>query len=287
MEGKKGSEKYYIIISMILGLIVLSLSLWFIFNEYFNQDELDYEVCRQSVILRNNIPSSEDVLGWNWVDLKSSIPLKCKTEVIEINSVKNLEEVYRVVANTVASIWSLSGMGERDFSPDWLRQSAVHCVPLARIHFSQKAIQDYENSEDATFLGGTQGFETFYKTEKVPGRSETYEEFLPMRSYGGLTFGPGDVVMIDDELIEKGSFVRNIEPFPGGDLIFVYRAYKFGSYQKTWGTDFLRALREVLTWTDELSVEQLQKVEKHKSIFMVPSRNLDMLGCTVWEGIPA
>jgi hypothetical protein len=76
MANKKGDEKYYIIISLILGVIILGLSLYMIFNEYFTSEDIDWETCRQSVVLRANLPDRQ--LATLGVSIKGQYPLKRK-----------------------------------------------------------------------------------------------------------------------------------------------------------------------------------------------------------------
>ena len=131
MVNKIGSEKYYIIISLILGLIVLGLGLYFIFNEYFNEDELDWQQCRQSVILRSNLPNLKELR----MDLKGAFPLKCKTEVVTIDSAEP-EEVYERISKAVTSGWYMFGEGKLDFiHREWLTDNR-YCLVFARIHFT-------------------------------------------------------------------------------------------------------------------------------------------------------
>ncbi|MGC9309482.1 MAG: hypothetical protein ACP5D2_02180, partial [Candidatus Nanoarchaeia archaeon] len=107
---KKGDEKYYIIISMILGIVILGLSLYFIFHEYFTEDDINWETCRQSVVMRAMSPDLED-LG---KDLKGPLPLKCKTDVLVVEDFKK-EEIYPTIANAIARTWYGFGEGEYDF----------------------------------------------------------------------------------------------------------------------------------------------------------------------------
>lgn len=83
IKEKKGDEKYYILISLILGIIVLGLSMYFIFNEYFTDEDLNWETCRQSILVRQTLPDSSVN---DLAELKEKFPLKCKTEVIDFET---------------------------------------------------------------------------------------------------------------------------------------------------------------------------------------------------------
>jgi len=212
MVSKRGSEKYYIIISLILGLMVLALGLFFIFNEFFTEGELDWERCRQSIILRANLPEAD--LKALKLDMKGAFPLKCKTEVVEIDSAEP-EEVYGKISEAVAEGWYMFGEGKFDFVHNSFTESESLCMAFARIHYTQDAIDGFyeelgidEESfarafdvpddvdvvsrsyspESIMALGSmvdfTKGFTEYYLTEKVPGTSEIYQKYLPILSRG-------------------------------------------------------------------------------------------------------
>jgi hypothetical protein len=92
--NKRGSEKYYILISMILGLIILTISLFFIFNEYFTQNELNLETCRQSVVLRNLGFEAERPITSFLEVTKDMVPLKCKNEVVTLDIIEGDKTIY-------------------------------------------------------------------------------------------------------------------------------------------------------------------------------------------------
>ena len=141
MVNKVGSEKYYIIISLILGLIVLGLSLYFIFNEYFNENELDWQQCRQSIILRNLMPEKD--LGAT-ISSKGLLPLKCKTQVVSVDY-KDLSRVENEIAETIGSCWYLSGEGEYKIFPGAsfvFVKADTPCMMCARIHLEED-VKDY------------------------------------------------------------------------------------------------------------------------------------------------
>ena len=115
ISSKKGAEKYYIIISLILGLIILALALFFIFQEYFTGEEIDWETCRQSVILRETIPR-QDAFFQDIAAAREAFPLKCKTEVVNINY-KNTTKLGREILETMRSCWALFDDGKGEFFP--------------------------------------------------------------------------------------------------------------------------------------------------------------------------
>jgi hypothetical protein len=131
MRNKRAGEKYYILISLILGILILGLALWFIFHEYFTEEELNWEACRQSIVLRSGHVAN--ALKY----LQQNFPFKCKTQVIEINN-DDPNEVMKKVADTMASCWYLFGEGKLKLYPDGLLETEKIGFVCARIHFGEK-----------------------------------------------------------------------------------------------------------------------------------------------------
>jgi hypothetical protein len=102
---KSASEKFYILMSLILGLVVLAISLYFIFFELFTDDDLNWEQCRQSIYFRSVSPEFKKA-GITLVDLKDRVPLMCKTEVVNVDS-SDQEEIYRKISDVIAAGWNL------------------------------------------------------------------------------------------------------------------------------------------------------------------------------------
>jgi hypothetical protein len=139
---KKAVWRGYIL-ALILGLIVLTLSMYFLFFEYFSSDELDGQECRQSVILRANSPDLKN-LG---TDMKGLFPLKCRTEVVTLDS-SDPDEIYEKISRAVASGWYMFGRGEFDFvHREYLdplsKKKLSYCVVFARLHYTAKASAEY------------------------------------------------------------------------------------------------------------------------------------------------
>lgn len=193
---KKGGEKYYIIMSMILGLIVLSLSLYFIFQEYFDEDEIDWQTCRQSILLRNSMPESKRATTASIEKIKESFPLKCKTEVVDLELPKvfvNEEEEYakirKVVADSMAECFSLFGEGAYKLFPVNHVQERKDCVICKRIHFTgdtrpfkldmKNYLSFYDVNGKALPYGG-------YDTDK------SYWHYLVYHPYDSLVFATND-----------------------------------------------------------------------------------------------
>ena len=130
--NKKGQEKYYIIISLILGLMVLSLSLYFIFNEYFTEDEADWEICRQSVLLRAKaVGDRSNLIAW----AAENFPFKCKTEVVNIDY-KNYDKAGFAIVDAMASCKALYDEGQL-YGQGGILEGRSHCFHCSRIHFTE------------------------------------------------------------------------------------------------------------------------------------------------------
>ena len=145
MRNKDGDMRWDIMIAMILGLIVLSLSLYFIFQEYFTEDTIGMESCRQSVILRATLPEAE-ILGVTWASFKDDFPLKCKTQVYTIDY-GDTTKAGEVIAGALAQCWNIFGEGEGQIFPAQNYGFESYCVPCARIRFSPEVESFYEENE--------------------------------------------------------------------------------------------------------------------------------------------
>lgn len=146
--NKKGAEKYYILISFILGLIVLGLSLWYIFNEYFNEDDVNWETCRQSIVLRNLAPEFKKA-SITFTSLKDDFPLKCKTQVVEIED-EDVSEAEEKFVDTLAGCWNLIGNGEYKIFPSSNYRYGSPCLVCARISLDSE-VEDFYRKNPIIF----------------------------------------------------------------------------------------------------------------------------------------
>lgn len=134
--NKRGAEKYYVVISLILGMIILVIAIFWLYQEYFGQDEINRETCRQSIILRGNIPDVS-LGGLNILTFKDKFPLKCKTEIVDIKSDKQ-EDVLREIADTLTSCHYLIGEGLYRLYPNVnIFGGNKVCIVCSRLHFSE------------------------------------------------------------------------------------------------------------------------------------------------------
>jgi hypothetical protein len=134
---KKGDYKWSIILSLILGLLILGLSLFFIFNEYFTSEDTDLQICRQSIQVRALLPEVEEG-GFTLTSFKEDFPLKCKTMVKTIEK-EDVEDVEEIIAETMAECWALYDKGTTSAFPADFYGATSACVPCARIHLTEEA----------------------------------------------------------------------------------------------------------------------------------------------------
>jgi hypothetical protein len=145
MIGRKGAEKYYILISLILGILILALSLFYIFFELFTEDDSNWEVCRQSIILRASLP---EVSLFDKIDLSSKeyVPLKCKTQEIRIEKA-DVAEAEKTIMEILDSCWYLVGEGEYHFFASDSDDIQTRCFVCARITIDDEHLDFYKNNK--------------------------------------------------------------------------------------------------------------------------------------------
>lgn len=185
---KKGDYKWSIVLSLILGLLVLGLSLFFIFNEFWSGDDTDRQICRQSIQVRAVLPEVEEG-GITWTSFKDDFPLKCRTmvKVIEMEDVKdnNAKGAKEIIAETMAECWALYDKGDSKSFPSGVLKTSS-CVPCARIHLTEEA-KEYMQHENVK-LNIRNSLD-----EKMRGQEYTYYNFLMNAGdkFSAFNFGNG------------------------------------------------------------------------------------------------
>jgi hypothetical protein len=229
-KNKKGAEYYYIVLSLILGLMVFAVFLFWIYEEYFTEEEADIQICRQSVQIRANIPditmkgpTATDlaaagagtvvagpvggIIGYESFSsggteytvksFKQEFPLKCKTQVVTIDY-EDQARFEKEIANTIAGCWSLFGEGKSNIFPANSIAGDVFffrstCVPCARIHVSPK-VRDYylerNSSEYANRVDILRGL-------KQPFRDTDYLGYLTQGDGPFSAFSPGNALAFE------------------------------------------------------------------------------------------
>ncbi len=161
MNKRAGDDKYYYIISAIIGIIVLGMVFFIIFQEFWTEETINEETCRQSVIFRSgNLPMLAK-LG------QEKLPFKCKTSVVNINY-EDLVLARKEIANSIAYTWSLYGEGELKLFDNTLAVSDS-CFVGYRIHFEPEVRDFYRNK---LFLKDILGLKLDTK--------QTYEEYVDL-----------------------------------------------------------------------------------------------------------
>lgn len=212
--NKKGAVGMYaIILALILGLIVMSVA--FVFREAFFGDDLgDKEVCRQSVLLRASLPDIKkgDV---SLAEFKSDYPLKCKTDVVDIEraDVVDIEKAQQKIAEAMSECWYLYGKGDfTAFPSEWFKAST--CVPCARIHLTEEAKQ-YMEADSVEGINIREALDLKMNKEEF-----RYYNYLENSGEKFSAFNFGNAVPFD---LEGDNFnIENIE-WAGG---FVPRSWK-------------------------------------------------------------
>lgn len=145
--NKRGIWRGYIL-TAILGLMVVGIGLYFIFGEYFTQDEIDWESCRQSLILRNGMPEKD--LKVHVASTKNTLPIKCGTKTVTIDY-KDVERAEKKIAETISSCWYMIGEGKYNMFPGsiWdLGSLDTPCIVCARIHLDKDVREFYTKEGD-------------------------------------------------------------------------------------------------------------------------------------------
>lgn len=188
MKNKKADEKYYILTSMIIGILILGLAFFFIYKEFFTSEEINWETCKQSIQMRAAIPN-------NLLDAaKNSFSLKCKTTPFVI-SPKDASDASKQIADITAQCFQLFGEGRAELFPRNMIERDLNCIICARISMDSKLKAKFSLPENkisvASYINSTQ-----YKN------SQTYAQYF---------FSPASKAKIIDGFLSMSSF-RNYLP---------------------------------------------------------------------------
>lgn len=170
MLNKKGDYRN-ILMSLILGLMILAISFGFIFNDYFTKESIDWEICRESLILRNNLPE-KDVVA-DVVSTKSVLPLKCKTQSIDIDY-EDTARAKKEISEIISSCWYMVGRGEYNVFPGKtliFRHADTPCMICARVHLDKEVREFYSEEGNVIDIEESLG-------EQLEGYDSTVWEYL-------------------------------------------------------------------------------------------------------------
>jgi hypothetical protein len=142
MVMNKRADYMYLLISIILGLLTVSIIFFWIFGEGLTGDDIDFEACRQSIIARSVLPDV-DLKGYTLGTFKDKFPLKCKTDVITIDY-NDTQRAQKEVLDSMITCWQIMGNGEYSIFPSALLVGKTYCYNCARIHFAPETRTFYE-----------------------------------------------------------------------------------------------------------------------------------------------
>ncbi|GEM_PF-5130261 len=209
--NKRGDYKYGVLLALILGLMIVGLSIYFIFNEYFTQDEINYDICKQSLVLRANSP--EAPLTVITASTKS-FPVKCKTEVINIDF-ENTSKSEELIAQTMRGCWSMFLEGKSQLFPGESGSRGSWCLPCARISFDEKVKDFYSREENK--INVTKALQG-----KIPKMSITFNDYLKKAFTYAKYYGGKDIFNIEGSGWEaKIILPEKVEPSKGDILVFL------------------------------------------------------------------
>ena len=145
-KNKKGDLKYDTMGSLILGLLVLAIVFYWLFNSYFTSEDIDWETCRESLIVRNSLPEKDVLI---MASSKGLLDLKCKTQPIIIDY-EDTDRAEKIIGETISSIWYMTGRGEYRVFPGSsgiLGEQSSPCMIPSRIHLDSE-VREFYSKED-------------------------------------------------------------------------------------------------------------------------------------------
>ena len=193
---KKGEIVSGTVISFILLIFGLAIIL-FIFFQIPWQQNIDSQVCHQSVVVRATAEELVPIKGTG-----SFVPLKCKTEKICVGAgkkftcnefgnakgVTNYEvdekiDIEKVIADETLECWQTMGEGKlslfndvvaNNFAGKWVYPSCVIC---SRIAFDKKSL-DISNVDDLKDLEEKIDIYDYMKIHVAPGQEISYLDYF-------------------------------------------------------------------------------------------------------------
>lgn len=288
-KDKKAQWRGYIL-PLILGLIVLSLVLYFIFKEYFTEEDLGWQQCRQSVLVRSVTPELR-AGGIGIADLKNKFPLKCQTNVVEIDF-EDKEKAEKLVTDTLAQCWYMFLEGKQALFPGGA-DLYPYCVPCARIHFEEKVKDFYSYKKNPLDI-------SVALNRPLQNTGVTYKEYFGKAFQLYITywtdlldiinFGGADTVNFD---FSKDYFKIDSASWTlGTKLGKVYLPKKISSENG----DILIIFQQIVFRTDEIDSNMIyfqvgQKeldpfTEVSQTTYIQYKKDSEVF-CPNWDGIPA
>lgn len=182
-KGEITSSQLVRIILLIVGFGILV----FVFASVGWTEEIDREVCHESVILRGTIPDITGTGSKNLVQLKCQTRKVCLTdkvfgkgdceadfkeekfETVRVSKDKMEEEINRFIARELASCWAMMGRGKiQVFNREVTEEKK--CSICSRIAFDKSLKEELD--------GGIVGLENYLLTREVPNQNMSYLDYL-------------------------------------------------------------------------------------------------------------
>ena len=254
--NKRGQPHYEIIFALVIGLLVLGLGLYYIFQEYFDQDNLSWEGCKQSILIRSGTP----INGLKMAQ-EAFFDFKCKTQVININF-KDKAKAEKIIADTMVMCWNTYANGKSLFAKNTFfdEKACFHC---ARIHFTENVkdyylMHKYVTGPDGNpvLLGSShaKGIElSNYLQRNMPNKQQTYQDYL----YG---IGDGYKQIANDAFFKSNTadvFFPEVIESNRGDIVITV-IHKIGTTVTAWLTQSNSGtITTVVPWFAEVDGSKL------------------------------
>jgi len=178
------------LVTIIVLIVSFSVILFFIFKLNLGETT-DQEICHNSVITRGS-----SILPAESVPLKCQRSYLCLTEDGSCETltkpikekVETKEEVYKILAEDMATCWWMFGQGEVNYVGADFKEK-LYCSICTQVAFDDSIKEE---------IGGTIDKERLYiymMDNKVSGKDETYLQYL---------YGTNDLSRIKSELNQQG-----------------------------------------------------------------------------------
>ncbi len=138
VNSKRSQVNWYLIISLILGILMLVIAVFWIFQEYFTGEDMDWEMCRQAIVLRNFIP------GDYTSEMKEAVTLKCKTSAFVIKT-EDEKEAAKEIVEIMFQCFNLMGEGKVEIFERNTWRTYSNCLICARISIKPELREHYKN----------------------------------------------------------------------------------------------------------------------------------------------
>lgn len=175
MRNKNGELTTTQLVTIIILIASFAVILFFIFRLNLGETT-DREICRNSVITRGS-----SVLPAESVPLKCQRSYLCLTEDGSCETltnpikekVKTKEEVYKILAEEMATCWWMFGQGEVNYvGADF--KAKHYCSICTQVAFDDSAKPIFETGEiDEAYF-----YNTYLTTHNISGKGTTYSEYL-------------------------------------------------------------------------------------------------------------